>query len=324
MENENKRKGLWIPMELWTNKELIRIERLFFMEIDFLDGEQGCFASNGYFSEFFELTEVRCSQIIKGLREKGYIETEYEYDKNGRKKRTIRKTEKGFRFSRIFLNSKENEKPIYKPSNPTNPNNKSIKKKKDNPPIKLPKEYNQATRHWNSLKEKNGITFVHKITPDKPSKTLININKYLKYLQNGTFGKYCIVSPKFLDKNNITQEMLRTKYTMEQINEAIYISNFFYLEGFFFEDKTNVPKSFDKAIFNSHSNGSFFMWAMTYVLQGTEPKMIKEKRESGWKNHGIREEDGKHVLEMTACGTIIGYDPIEDKEKIEEILKEIG
>ena len=67
-------KGVWIPKDIWLNKQLPFVEKVFLVEIDSLDNdEQGCFASNAYFAEFFQISKGRCSQIIRNLEAKGYI-----------------------------------------------------------------------------------------------------------------------------------------------------------------------------------------------------------------------------------------------------------
>lgn len=73
-------KGIWIPKEIWLNKELSIQEKVFLSEIDSLDNEDGCFASNTYFAEFFGLTKSRCSQIINSLQDKGLIEISYKFN----------------------------------------------------------------------------------------------------------------------------------------------------------------------------------------------------------------------------------------------------
>ena len=64
---EREFKGVWIPKEIWLNKELTIQEKSFIAEIDSLDNDEGCFASNDYFSNFFGLSKNRCSEIIKSL-----------------------------------------------------------------------------------------------------------------------------------------------------------------------------------------------------------------------------------------------------------------
>lgn len=72
-------KGIWIPKEVWLNQELKLIEKIFLVEIDSLDNENGCFASNQYFANFFGISKGRCSQIISELEKKGLIIFELKY-----------------------------------------------------------------------------------------------------------------------------------------------------------------------------------------------------------------------------------------------------
>lgn len=67
-------KGVWIDKSIWLSKNLSLQEKVFLVEIDSLDkDERGCFAGNHYFSEFFDLSEDRCSQIISSLSKKNMI-----------------------------------------------------------------------------------------------------------------------------------------------------------------------------------------------------------------------------------------------------------
>lgn len=72
-------KGIWIPKEIWLNTKLTLQEKVFLVEIDSLDGEEGCYASNDHFSNFFNLSKNRCSEIITSLSKKGYISINYIY-----------------------------------------------------------------------------------------------------------------------------------------------------------------------------------------------------------------------------------------------------
>lgn len=76
---ENKRafKGIWIPKEVWESKELTLQQKVMLVEIDSLDNEKGCYASNKYFSDFFGTSSGRVSQIINELIDKGYLNSEY-------------------------------------------------------------------------------------------------------------------------------------------------------------------------------------------------------------------------------------------------------
>jgi len=66
-------KGVWIPKEIWLNKDLTIQEKVMFAEINSLDGEKGCFASNNYFAEFFGLGVRRVIEIITSLKNKGLV-----------------------------------------------------------------------------------------------------------------------------------------------------------------------------------------------------------------------------------------------------------
>lgn len=76
---DNKRafKGIWIPKEVWESKELTLQQKVMLVEIDSLDNEKGCYASNKYFSEFFGISSGRVSQVINELIDKGYLNAEY-------------------------------------------------------------------------------------------------------------------------------------------------------------------------------------------------------------------------------------------------------
>jgi hypothetical protein len=109
-QNKTQRhfKGVWIPREIWLSTELTWMEKLFIVEIDSLDnGKVGCFASNRHFSEFFNLSISRCSQIITSLADKGFVRIKL--NKKGKQitKRSIfinkgvfRKLKGGIQFSK--------------------------------------------------------------------------------------------------------------------------------------------------------------------------------------------------------------------------------
>lgn len=91
MNCERKFKGVWIPKEIWLNKELTPMEKLYIVEIDSLDDEEtGCFASNKHFETIFGQNSANVSRTIGNLKEKGWIEIEYERKGKEIIKRTIR------------------------------------------------------------------------------------------------------------------------------------------------------------------------------------------------------------------------------------------
>ena len=73
-------RGVWIPRDIWLNEGLSITEKCFLAEIDSLGGsEEGCFASNQYFAEFFNLSKERARKIIGELNKKGYLEITLTY-----------------------------------------------------------------------------------------------------------------------------------------------------------------------------------------------------------------------------------------------------
>ena len=78
MKENRDFKGVWIPKEVWLNKDISIIEKCLLVEIDSLDnGEKGCFASNEYLATFFNLSESRMANIISDLKKRGFINQIY-------------------------------------------------------------------------------------------------------------------------------------------------------------------------------------------------------------------------------------------------------
>lgn len=75
-------KGVWIPKEIWLNKDLTLQEKCFLVEINSLDNNDGCFASNAYFADFFGLSNRRVIDILNSLEKKGYILKTIHYKEN--------------------------------------------------------------------------------------------------------------------------------------------------------------------------------------------------------------------------------------------------
>lgn len=67
-------KGVWIPKEIWLCKELSALDRVIYAEIDSLDNENHCIASNEYFAEFCGVSEPTVTRSIQKLIDCGYIE----------------------------------------------------------------------------------------------------------------------------------------------------------------------------------------------------------------------------------------------------------
>lgn len=68
-------KGIWIPREIWLNKNLSIQAKALWSEIWSLHDREsgGCYASNEYLCEFLDIKLSRLKEIMKELRDNGYI-----------------------------------------------------------------------------------------------------------------------------------------------------------------------------------------------------------------------------------------------------------
>ena len=82
--------GVWFPKEIWLNKELSMLEKSIYIEIESLDNENHCTASNEYFADFCQSSISAVSRAIKHLKELGMIE-EVEFNGRVRKLSVVKK-----------------------------------------------------------------------------------------------------------------------------------------------------------------------------------------------------------------------------------------
>lgn len=94
MDMERAFKGVWIPQEIWNNEDLSAIEKIILTEIDSLDNENHCTASNDYLAKFCKCGVSTISRAIKHLKELGLIET-YMQTSNTGNYRVIKVSEGG-------------------------------------------------------------------------------------------------------------------------------------------------------------------------------------------------------------------------------------
>ena len=69
-------KGVWIPREVWLDERLSALDKIILTEIDSLDGERGCYASNKRLADFCQCSESKISKSISLLIELNYIYVE--------------------------------------------------------------------------------------------------------------------------------------------------------------------------------------------------------------------------------------------------------
>lgn len=71
--NNRDFKGVWIDKSIWLDKNLSATEKVILAEIDSLNNENGCYASNSYFAEFCQCSEKTVSRAITKLIQLGYV-----------------------------------------------------------------------------------------------------------------------------------------------------------------------------------------------------------------------------------------------------------
>ena len=78
MENKKQKDrnflGVWIPKDVYLNKQLSWLEKILLVEIESLDNQNGCFASNDYFADFLDVTKTTISSAISKLKKLGFVE----------------------------------------------------------------------------------------------------------------------------------------------------------------------------------------------------------------------------------------------------------
>jgi len=62
-----------IPAQIYLDRDLNFAEKFLWMEINALDGRDGCFARNSHFSNFMDLSERRIQHLLASLLSKKYI-----------------------------------------------------------------------------------------------------------------------------------------------------------------------------------------------------------------------------------------------------------
>ena len=71
------KKGIWISKKLYFDKRLTALEKFILIELESLDNEDGCCASNRYLANFCQCSVPKITQTIKKLSDLGYIEVTY-------------------------------------------------------------------------------------------------------------------------------------------------------------------------------------------------------------------------------------------------------
>ena len=74
---ERKFEGIWIPAALYLRKDLTSSEKFLLLDIQSLDNDFGCTASNKFLDESSVVSIRTITRLIKSLEDKGLIEVTY-------------------------------------------------------------------------------------------------------------------------------------------------------------------------------------------------------------------------------------------------------
>ena len=78
-------KGLWIPIEILTDKNLSDKEKYIYSLVIFLSQEKKyCFCTNKTITELLNISVTQVSKLVNSLKDKGYINIEMIYKKNSK------------------------------------------------------------------------------------------------------------------------------------------------------------------------------------------------------------------------------------------------
>jgi hypothetical protein len=254
-------KGVWIPKEIWLDKNLSWSEKNLLVEIDSLAKNNSCFATNEYLAEFFSLSKDRISKLITSLKNKGYVEVNLIY-KDGTKqieKRII--TTIGYRRKQLEGIGENNYTPIGENNEDINTNNINtiINTKRGGEERTPPTPENKKNL---KTENKNQIDNTQKSNTDNSSKKEIQKNKNTNYQSIvDEFNKICISFPKVQIINQTRKKSIQSRlnsgYTIEKFTtlfEKAQTSGF--LKG---ENDRNWTATFDWLINETN---------MTKVLEG--------------------------------------------------------
>ena len=110
-------KGLWIPIEILTDKNLSDKEKHIYSLVIFLSQEkQYCFCTNKTISELLNISVTQVSKLVNSLKDKGYINIEMVYKENSKEvdMRKLIPIEEKFKDNKYNINKyKNNNKKGY-------------------------------------------------------------------------------------------------------------------------------------------------------------------------------------------------------------------
>ena len=186
-------KGVWIPKEIWLCKDLTALDRVIYAEIDSLDNENHCTASNKYFAEFCGVGEATITRSIQKLIDKGYIEV-VSFDGRHRVIKMIKQSHQNdeAESSKCVANNIDNKQT----------NNKSISKDIDT-------DFEFGTKKSKTKKPslyEKCVSMINDFTNDKQERELL-VKALNLFLENSREAGKPMYSNQFKGKLNILQKL---------------------------------------------------------------------------------------------------------------------
>ena len=193
-------KGIWIPKEIWLNKNLTTQEKLFLVEISSLDNKDGCYANNNYFANFFDISTTRVSIIINSLVQKGLITSQINVCEGNKR---ILKTLANIPYipSQTIVKDPRKHSLIHN-NTVNNPINNSINK-----------VLTDFDKIWNLYKKKVGdkLKIQKKISTLGPGEILLMIDHIPKYVRSTPDPKYRKNLETYINNKSWNDEIIYSK-----------------------------------------------------------------------------------------------------------------
>ena len=184
---ERLTKGIWIPIEIWEDKNLTWNEKILFLEIDsFTSRNTDCFFSNEYIANLLGITENSANRVLSSLIQKGYV-TKTKFDGRRRFVKTA------FSYNNADYSQMNNQ-----------PTQTSVSS-----PISSEYIYKQNNNTYNKLEQTE--VCMSENNSDREYKDKINFDALVDFFNNTTNGVFGVVRKPLSDK--------RKKLIRARINE---------------------------------------------------------------------------------------------------------
>lgn len=271
-----------IPADVRYDPDLKANQKLLYGEITCLSNKYGiCWARNKYFADLYGVTEVSISNWVNDLVRKGYIMVAHRKTQQGQERYIVLHTlsdsalkEKLAPALKENFNPALKEKFIWIYNNINQFNRTSIEGDTmypSNAPVGAPVIDDIPTKkmtrtkeapepcdyveHWNA----QDCTSKHK---DPGAKIYKEAARRCGQLENGILSRACVIDPAWADRNKVPVEMMRRKWTPDEIREGIRRLALVYKEGYWPHDKKKLPRSLSDMIYNPRSKSSWFLRVM--------------------------------------------------------------